>query len=266
MSSDSDHLFPLATSPPVPPSRGGGEPGTLAFWGSLLFQWCLPLCASEPEPPPRGVESRALSARFPGATNPASSVNHKSMWGNIAAGLFSAWAVGLTGFVFAAVSGPAIIPFARTLYSTLPSLLILTYPFEHAYHSGDASEHCRKARVSMAMRKTLCIVLVVGPLWLFAWGAVLGGPLAAIEGWRWRAGFLFLLGCMMQSTSVYTTVVPQNGFGKVTAIYFDRVSLSVLAIILGMIDQSAVDTLSLWVGFSGGLRPLPFCGARAKGE
>ena len=47
----------------MPPPRGGGEPGTLAFWWFLLFQWCLPLCASEPEPPPReGGEPRRTLA------------------------------------------------------------------------------------------------------------------------------------------------------------------------------------------------------------
>ena len=38
------------------PTQGGHKLKIpkIAFWGFLLFQRCLPLCVSEPEPPPRG--------------------------------------------------------------------------------------------------------------------------------------------------------------------------------------------------------------------
>ncbi len=93
----------------------------------------------------------------------------------------------------------------------------------------------------------LAFVLAFVPLLIGTLSVALGGLLAAVEGWSFKDGALFLIGNMCGIANPLTETKPENGFGKAAAVVIDCWALAVLGSFVGMFITSGV-TRS-WVEF-----------------
>uniref|UniRef100_A0A7S1J2W2 Potassium channel domain-containing protein n=1 Tax=Eutreptiella gymnastica TaxID=73025 RepID=A0A7S1J2W2_9EUGL len=169
------------------------------------------------------------------ATNPIVSVVPATSSGTAFSAIVGAWALAFMMLILSMLTGDVMEPIAIKLGLSTPG---------------------KQMSNREAICKCLGVLLIVLPLWNFFWSAILGGPLAAAEGWAYADGFWFSLGVMTASTTGYTSAAPGTPLGMVFSVLFDCWSLSLAAIGLGFLDSQIAEHLCLAIGFSAGVTSL----------